>query len=177
MRSLVILTFTILLVLLRLLPAPGTAQAHITAEMPDPIAEVEYQMMLDFEPNDLITRYKLAMVYYRLKKDSEAQKELETVLAKDANHFYALEGMGMLLVRQKRFAKAKGFLKRAAARPKRESGTLYYLAMAHQGLGEIKEAAKILQEGRKLAESEPKKKRAVPIKDFDKAIAALNHHK
>jgi len=147
--------------------------AHITAEMPDPIAEIEYQMMLDFEPGDMLTRYKLAMVYYRLKKDSLAEKELKTVLNSKPNHFLALEGMGMLLVRQQKFQEAVNTLKKAAAHKDKESGTFFYLGKAQQGLGMIDAAKTSYQQGMRLLKSEPKKKRAVSLEEFQKALAAL----
>jgi len=149
------------------------AIAHITAEMPDPVAEIEYQMMLDFEPGDILTRYKLAMVYYRLKKNDLAEKELKTVLNRQPNHFLSLEGMGMLLVRQHKYQQAVGLLRKAAAHKDKESGTYYYLGKALQGLGKIEAAKVSYQEGMVLLKSEPKKKQAISEKVFQESLLSL----
>ncbi len=68
------LTFCIAIFFLAV-SAAKPVYSHIETDMPDPIAEVEYQMMLDFEPDDKLTRYKLAMIYYRQKKDAKAAEK------------------------------------------------------------------------------------------------------
>ena len=153
--------------------ATAPANCHISEKMPDPIAEVEYQMMLDFEPTDLLTRYKLAMVYYRLKKDGLARAEFETILAKDSDHFHALEGLGMLLIRQKKYESARANLEKATRSEKRESGTYFYLGKALLGLGRAIEAEVALKQGIDIGQLETEANRAIPLSDFKETLKTL----
>lgn len=156
-------------ILLRSFPAT----AHVSADMPDPIAEIEYQMILDFEPDNLLTRYKLAMVYYRLEKDKEAETELQTILKKDPNNFLALEGLGMLLVRHKKYERAITTLVRASQHEERDSGTYYYLGKALLGVGKKATARAALIDGLKLHSKEPEKKRSIKIEQFNDLLATV----
>ena len=46
----------------------------------DPIAEMKYSFLLEFQPDDIKVRNKPAMVLYRLDKLDEAFGELQRVL-------------------------------------------------------------------------------------------------
>lgn len=145
--------------------------AHIEADMPDPIAKVEYQMMLEFEPDDIITRYKLAMVYYRLNKDAEAETELQKVLEANPIYFNALEGLGMLRLRQEKFSDAITHLKKALQQKDHESSTYYYLGLAKQGLNNRPEAHEAFSAGLAKCLSEPETSRAISVEQFNEALA------
>lgn len=150
---------------------PVTIQAHIETNMPDPIAEIEYQMVLDFEPEDSTTRYKLAMVYYRLKKDAKAEKELQKVLDATPLFFHALEGLGMLRLRQERFPEAVTLLDKAVQQKGHESGTYFYLGQAKLGLKDHAGAQIAFATGLEECLSEELSKRAIPIEQFQEALA------
>jgi len=154
-----------------LLNVPLYAHAHIETSMPDPIAEIEYQMMLDFEPDDTTTRYKLAMVYYRLNNDDKAEAELQKVLQKDPLFFHALEGIGMLRLRQGQFLKAIPQLEKAIQQEGHESGTYYYLGKAKLGLNDITGAKKAFTSGLEKCLNEEKSKRAISLEKFQEALA------
>ncbi|MHB8810274.1 MAG: tetratricopeptide repeat protein [Desulfobulbaceae bacterium] len=73
------------------------ALAHVSSDdMPDSVAEVEYAIFLEFQPNDKVVRNKLGMVYYRLNKLEEAVREFTHVLKLDPENYDALDGMGLV---------------------------------------------------------------------------------
>jgi len=48
-------------------------QAHVTqGNMPEAVVEMEYRILLEFQPDNIKVRNKLAMVLYRLDKLDEA---------------------------------------------------------------------------------------------------------
>jgi tetratricopeptide (TPR) repeat protein len=48
--------------------------------MPDAIAEMEYRILLEYQPDNTEARNELAMVLYRLDKLDEAFGELQRVV-------------------------------------------------------------------------------------------------
>jgi hypothetical protein len=55
--------------------------AHVARDNTvDPIAEMKYSFLLEFQPDDIKVRNKPAMVLYRLDKLDEAFVELQRVL-------------------------------------------------------------------------------------------------
>jgi len=161
------------LITLVLLILTTSVQAHIEADMPDPIAEVEYQMMLDFEPDDMVTRYKLAMVYFRLNKLAKAEAELQQVLKSKPNYFHGLEGLAILRIKQQDYPAAIQALEKALTSDLVESGTYYYLGRARQGLGDLKGATEAFSQGRTICAKEDEAKRAFTPGQFDDALTAL----
>jgi tetratricopeptide (TPR) repeat protein len=150
------------------------AYAHVAADMPDPIAEVEYQMMLDFEPDDSTTRYKLAMVYYRLNKDAKAEAELAKVLKADPFNFHALEGMGALKLRQENFAAAVTYLTKAIQQNEKVSGAYYYLGLAKTGIADLAGAKEAFATGLEKCRAEEESNREIPLEQFREALGPRN---
>lgn len=73
------------------------AWCHVTDVMPDGVAEMEYQILLDFQPEKAEVRNKLAMVLFRKQKFKEAEAELRTVLKQEPTNFNALDGLGLVM--------------------------------------------------------------------------------
>jgi Flp pilus assembly protein TadD len=109
----------LLLLLLALLLPAALARAHVEhGSMPDPVAVMEYRILLEFKPEDTTTRNLLAMALLRMGKLTEAEKEFRQILQAAPGHFDARDGLGLTLLRQKRTAEAVRELQRAVrARP------------------------------------------------------------
>lgn len=70
--------------------------------MPDSVAEMEYRILLEFNPQDTATRSLLGMVLFRQKKFTEAEKEFRQILVREPKNFDALDSLGLTLYSQKR---------------------------------------------------------------------------
>ena len=72
-------------------------QAHATRDnTPDPIAEMKYSFLLEFQPDDIKVLNKQAMVLYRLDKLDEAFVELQRVLELEPYNFDTLDTLGLV---------------------------------------------------------------------------------
>lgn len=156
-----------------LLFLPSLAPAHIESDMPDGVAELEYQMLLDFDANDIDARYKLAMVYFRLKKLDKAEKELSRILQNKPDYFHALEGMGMVKSKQKKTKEAIAFFDRAIAVKGEESSAYYFLGQCQQEAGALKEAAAAYQAGLQRSVKEASKGNSITSATFETALKTL----
>lgn len=104
----------------------GPADAHIEkGYMPDAIADMEYRILLEFQPDDTVTRNKLGMVLYRLERLDEAEGEFGQVLKIDPDNFNAMDALGLVRARQ---GKAEQAIKlfRAAIAIKADDSLVYY---------------------------------------------------
>ncbi|MCI5224474.1 MAG: hypothetical protein D3924_17850, partial [Candidatus Electrothrix sp. AR4] len=69
-----------------LLLSAGSAAAHGgISKLPDSVQIMQYKMLLYMDADDTATRNNLAMAYFRTDELSEAAKQLEAILAIDAN--------------------------------------------------------------------------------------------
>jgi len=101
-------------------------QAHVTqGNTPDAVAEMEYRILLEFQPDNIGVRNKLAMVLYRLDKLDEAVVELQHVLKLDPKNFDALDTLGLVNLKQGRAQQALENLQ-AAVRINSEDILVYY---------------------------------------------------
>lgn len=163
----------LLLLFFALLTWPTWAAAHIEADMPDGVAEIEYQMLLDFDANDLEARYKLGMVYYRMKKLDKAEKELTRILQSKPGYFHALEGMGMVKSKQKQTKEAIGFFERAIAAKGDESSVYYFLGQCQQEAGALKEAAAAYRAGLERSQKQASRENSITTATFETALKSL----
>ena len=105
-------------------------QAHVAqGNMPDAVAEMEYRILLEFQPDNIEVRNKLAMVLYRLDKLEEALVELQLVLELEPNNFDALDTLGLVSFKQGKTQQALEYLE-AAVRINGEDPLVHY----HLGL-------------------------------------------
>ena len=129
---------TLLRSMLFLLPffifSANDLQAHGDhGDMPDAIVEMEYRILLEYEPDNIEVRNKLAMVLYRLDKLDEALVELQRVLQLEPNNFNALDTLGLVSFKQGKTLQALEYLE-AAVRINSEDPLVHY----HLGLVQAK---------------------------------------
>lgn len=124
------------------------AFGHIDSDsMPDAVAEMEYRILLEFKPEDTVSRNKLAMVLYRLNKLEEAKAELATVLTASPQDFNALDLMGIIALKQKRYAEALQYCKFAATVNPEDVMVYYHLGRALTETGAFAEAEQAYRTG------------------------------
>jgi len=92
----------------------ASAWAHSDhTKAPTAVQIINYQKTLWMDPDDLETRNKLAMAFYRSNKLEEAEEEFMYVLRKDPKNYDALDGYGVLLIRKKKYSEALEYLQKA----------------------------------------------------------------
>ena len=137
---------------LAVMPFPGQGWAHVTdANMPDAVAETEYQILLEFQPEKTDIRNKLAMVLIRKKKFKEAEAELRTVLAAEPANFNALDGLGLLMSQTGRLPEAVQQFQAAIKANPQDVMTHYHLGQAHAALGDNGAARQAFSQALELA--------------------------
>lgn len=135
-----------------LLPSPPLARAHVTeANMPDAVAETEYMILLEFEPERTEIRNKLAMVLLRKKKYVEAEKELRTVLAAEPANYDALDGLGLVMMQTGRVAEAAVQFQAAIKANPHDVMAHYHLGQAHASLGDQEAACQAYRQALDVA--------------------------
>lgn len=140
------------LILFILLVSAGSAAAHGgISKLPDSVQIMQYKMLLYMDADDTATRNNLAMAYFRTDKLSEAAKQLETILAKDINNFDALDGMGIVLLRQKKEAEALKYLQRALALNDKDMMLHVHISLAHKQLNQTDLAREAMETAKKSA--------------------------
>jgi Tfp pilus assembly protein PilF len=94
--------------------APVCASAHYEGELlPDSVAVMEYEMVLNMTPKDVLTRNKLGMVYIRQGKLDLARKEFTEILKIDPKNFDALDSLGMVSYKEGKYQEAAGWYEKA----------------------------------------------------------------
>ncbi len=138
--------------LLVLLVSASSAAAHGgISKLPDSVQIMQYKMLLYMDTEDTAIRNNLAMAYFRSNELTEAAQQLEEVLKADANNFDALDGMGIVLLRQKKGADAVKYLERALTLNDKDMMVHVHLSLAHQQLDQPDLALKALKTAEKLA--------------------------
>ena len=116
-------------------------QAHVAhGNMPDAIAEIEYRILLDFQPDNIEAINELAMVLYRLDKLDEALVELQRVLELEPDNFDALDTMGLVSFKQGKTQLALEYLKAAVRINSEDILVHYHLGLVQAKLGLIDKA-------------------------------------
>lgn len=131
------------LLLVLLLPLwVRNAQAHVSSDdMPDSVAEVEYSIFLEFQPDDKVIRNKLGMVYYRQGKLKEATGEFTRVLKLDPKNYDALDGLGLVQAAQQDHDAAISYHRQAIALNPEDMMGYFHLGSALEKKGQLREAA------------------------------------
>ena len=116
-------------------------QAHVAqGNMPDAIAEMEYRILLEFQPDNIEARNKLAMVLYRLDKLDEAFVELQRVLELEPNNFDALDTLGLVSFKQGKTQQALEYLQAAVRINSEDILVHYHLGLVQGRLGLLEAA-------------------------------------
>jgi tetratricopeptide (TPR) repeat protein len=116
-------------------------QAHVTqGNMPDAIADMEYRILLEFQPDNIEARNKLAMVLYRLDKLDEALAELQRVLELEPDNFDALDTLGLVSFKQGKTQQALEYLEAAVGINSEDLLIHYHLGLVQGKLGLLDEA-------------------------------------
>lgn len=103
----------LILITVFLITTPG--HSHVGNHMPDPVAEMEYRILLELKPRDFTTRVKLAIVLMNLDKLSEAESEFTRSLAASPRDLAAHIGLSQLRLKQNRVKDALLVIKKALA--------------------------------------------------------------
>lgn len=157
--------------LLVILPCPERAWGHVTDTMPDAVAEMEYKILLDFQPDKIDVRNKLAMVLYRKGKFKEAEAEYRTVLAVDPANFNALDGLGLVMSQTERVKEAVAQFLAAIKADPQDVMVHYHLGQALAGQGDFPAAGRAFAQALALAKrpSAP----ATPAADLEAIAKAV----
>lgn len=141
---------SILFLLAVLMINADTLKAHVSEDaMPDAVAEIEYRILLEFQPDNIETGNKLAMVLYRLDKLDEAAAVLQHVLDLDPGNFDALDTLGLVSFKQGKTQQALAYLEKAAGLSSEDLLVHYHLALAQDRLGLLDAAENSLVEALK----------------------------
>ena len=138
--------------LLILLVSASSAVAHGgISKLPDSVQIMQYKMLLYMDSDDIATRNNLAMAYFRNNELTQAAQQLEEIMKADSKNFDALDGMGIVLLRQKKGAEAIKYLEQALALNEKDMMVHVHLSLAHQQLKQPDLAKKALETAGELA--------------------------
>ena len=102
------------LVCLILLFLPLTANTHPeSGHMPDKVAETEYKIAIELNPEDIESRNRLGEIFYRKGRLKKALEQFEAVLKIKSDDFDAHKGIGLSLMKQGRHSDAVKWFKKA----------------------------------------------------------------
>jgi len=120
----------------------GLALGHVEPDMPDAIAEMEYQILLDIKPADHEIRYLLGMVYFRQKNYDQAVEELQRVVAEAPDYPYSYTGLGQVKMVHQEYDAAIDYFRQAITILPSDNHVYYFLGLALEAKGERNEAEK-----------------------------------
>jgi Tfp pilus assembly protein PilF len=137
----------------------GSAAAHGNiSKLPFSVQILQYKMKLYMNADDLDTMNNLAMAYFYSGEIANAKEQLKIVLAADEHNFNALDGMGMIALKEGDNKSALEFLEKAKKVNEKDMYLLVHLSVAHSNLGQTE-----------LAENEMKMAKSLAADDLDKA--------
>lgn len=124
------------------------ATAHVEEDnMPDPVAEIEYRILLEFEPDNLEVRIKLGMVLFRSEKYEEAAIEFNYVLNKNPENVEGLIGLARANIKALNYQQAITLLQKALPLNPDDMHIYYYLGQTMEMRDNLSEAEKIYKNG------------------------------
>ncbi len=124
------------------------ATAHVEkGTMPDPVAEMEYRILLELEPDNLEVRIRLGLVLYRSGKFDETASEFDHVLKKDPENIEALIGLARVNIKLLNYPQAITLLKEALPIGPDDMHIYYYLGQALEMQGDLSGAEEIYNSG------------------------------
>ncbi len=130
----------------------GSAAAHGNiSKLPDSVQILQYKMKLYMNADDADTKNNLAMAYFRTNQLKEAKKELSSVLKKDANNFNALDGMGIVLIKEGNATEALQYLDRALKVNSKDMLLHVHRSVAYKQLKQNDKAASEMDKARALS--------------------------
>ena len=131
-----------------LLLAASPARAHVEQDMPPAMAVMEYRILLEFKPDDMLTRLKMAAALDALGRLGEAEAELKRVLAAAPGDFNATDLLGFIRVRQGRVKEGLALLEKAAGMRPGDVMVFYHLGLARIAAGDRKGGMAALEKAR-----------------------------
>jgi tetratricopeptide (TPR) repeat protein len=141
----------------------GLALGHVEPDMPDAIAEMEYQILLDIKPADHEIRYLLGMVYFRQKNYDQAVAELQRVVAEAPDYPYAYTGLGQVKMVHQEYDAAIVYFRQAITILPSDNHVYYFLGQALEAKGNNSEAEQAyrtaIDNHKEMPAEEKKKKR------------------
>jgi tetratricopeptide (TPR) repeat protein len=141
----------------------GLALGHVEPDMPDAIAEMEYQILLDIKPADHEIRYLLGMVYFRQKNYDQAVAELQRVVAEAPDYPYAYTGLGQVKMVHQEYDAAIVYFRQAITILPSDNHVYYFLGQALEAKGNKSEAEQAyrtaIDNHKEMPAEEKKKKR------------------
>lgn len=150
-----------------------TAAAHVEeGKMPDSVAEMEYRILLEFEPDNLDVRLKLGMVLFRAEKYNEAAGEFAYVLDKNPETVDAYIGLARAKTQLGDFDKAIHLFQTALSLNVFDIHIYYYLGETFEIQGNVTAAEKIYKKGLAL-DIPPENKHAIEERQL--LVEALNN--
>lgn len=126
---------------------PAPLLAHVEAEMPDSVAEMEYRILLEFKPRDSSTRVKLAKVLLNQNKLAEAEQEFNRALTTSPNNLPALLGLSQLRLKQNRTTEALALTSKAVASAPDNASVLLAYGIVLAAANRPREALAIYRQG------------------------------
>lgn len=116
--------------------------AHVNAESIPVVAEMEYRIYVDLNPNDLELRNKYGMLLLNRNKISEAENQFTFILGKAPKNFDALDALGLIRTKQQRYPEAVKLFQEAVAVNSKDVLVFFHLGSALEATGQIQEALK-----------------------------------
>lgn len=136
----------------------ASAWGHTEIEgLPDAVAVMSYKQILYLNPDDLETRNKLAMALYRTNKIEEAKKELEYVLKRDPGNFDALDGFGIVLIREKKYKEAMQYFDKALGVNDKDVMVHVHVSVTYEKMNMRDQAKAAWKKAQSLASPEERK--------------------
>ncbi len=130
----------------------GLTWAHgDISKLPNSVQIMQYRLLLYMNPDDPVARNDLAMALYRTNQSDEAEKELRYLLEKEPENFDALDGLGVVLIKKKRYEDALQYLKKALSLNDQDVMVHVHLSVAYQKTDLPQEAQSALEKARSLA--------------------------
>lgn len=144
-----------IIICLHLFIVNGTVFAHPESGfLPDAIAETEYRIVLDLDPQDVETRIKLGIVLYRKDKLKEAHKQFKAVLKLKPDSFDAHDCMGLVMLKQGDYQRAVRWFEKAIEINAEDAMVYYHLGQAYKALGDPAKAVNEYRRSLSLKENQ-----------------------
>jgi Tfp pilus assembly protein PilF len=137
----------------------SVARSHIEkGQMPDPLAIMEYRILLEFEPDNHEVRNMLGMALYRQEKYEEAELEFNFVLKADPQNFNAIDALGLVKMKQGKLDSAVDLFKKAIYIDPGDMLVYYHLGQVLELQGNTDSAARAYRTGldQKISEEQGK---------------------
>ena len=130
----------------------GEAWAHgDISKLPDSVQVMQYRLVLYMDPDDPAARNNLAMALYRRGQLEEAEKELTYILEKEPLNFDALDGLGVVLIKMRRYEEALAYLEKAVSINEQDVMVHVHLSIVYQEMELLEKAQSELERARSLA--------------------------